>query len=269
MEQHVLLAQGREADVFLLSETTVLKLMRDASDEPRVRREAAALTVLAKRGYGVPTFLDVVTIDGRPGVVMRRLAGTDLLQSLGRRPQSVFRAGRVIGEAHVAMHDCFAPPELPDLHDNLRKSIELAKPLSEHLRAAALEVLDGLPHGDRLCHGDLHFGNMLGSWSAPVIIDWGNASRGHPVADVARTEMILRFGDPPPSAPPLIRMLAPICRKAVIGRYLATYQRQRPFEPELLERWAIVQAAARLRDVIPSEHPRLIAFLEERLSSDS
>jgi Ser/Thr protein kinase RdoA (MazF antagonist) len=269
MEQHVLLAQGREADVFLLAETTVLKLMRDASDEPRVRREAAALRVLAKRGYGVPTVLDVVTIDGRPGLVMQRIVGTDLLQSLGRRPQSVFRAGRVIGEAHVAMHDCVAPPELPDLHDNLRKSIQLAKLLPVHLRAVALEVLDGLPRGDRLCHGDLHFGNMLGSWSAPVIIDWGNASRGDPVADVARTEVILRFGDPPPDAPPLIRLLAPVCRKAVIGRYLATYQRQRPFEPKLLERWAIVQAAARLLEVIPSEHPRLIAFLEERRSSDS
>jgi len=31
---------------------------------------------------------------------------------------------------------------------------------------------------------------MLGSRSAPVVIDWGNASRGDPHADVARTYLI-------------------------------------------------------------------------------
>jgi Ser/Thr protein kinase RdoA (MazF antagonist) len=265
MGDRVLLAQGRQAEVFGQPDGTVLKLLRRSSDEPQLRREIAALSALARQGLAAPVVLDVVTIDGRPGVVMERIAGTDLLELLARRPLSVLRAGRVIAEAHVAMHDCVAPADLPDLHDDVARQIELAEPLTSPMRAAALKLLAGLPHGDRLCHGDLHFGNMLGSWSASVVIDWATASRGDAIADVARTDLLLRFGAPPPGAPLLIRWLAPIFRGAVVSRYLATYRRLRPFDELTYEHWRTVRVAARLAETIPAEQPRLMAFLRPRL----
>jgi hypothetical protein len=67
----------------------------------------------------------------------------------------------------------------------------------------------------------------------------------------------------------LVRLLAPVCRNAVTASYLAAYRRRSSFELDLLERWAIVQVAARLCETIPSEHPRLIAFLEARASDRS
>jgi aminoglycoside phosphotransferase (APT) family kinase protein len=33
---------------------------------------------------------------------------------------------------------------------------------------------------------------------SPVVIDWGDATRGDPLADVARTELLHRLGEPPP-----------------------------------------------------------------------
>jgi aminoglycoside phosphotransferase (APT) family kinase protein len=263
----MLLAEGREAEVFLQHDGTVLKLMRKLSYEPRVRREAAALNTLRDHGHAAPAVLDMVTVENRPGLVIERLEGADLLTLLGRRPLSVLTAGRVMGEVHAAMHDCVAPAELPDLHDELRQRIQEAAPLPGDLRKAALRLLDELPRGDRLCHGDLHLGNVLGSWSAPVVIDWGDASRGDPTADVVRTALLHRIGELPPGASPMNRVLVTVGRRALVARYLATYRRRRPIDQRLFERWEIVRAAARLWEPIPSEHPRLLRLLEQRLDT--
>jgi thiamine kinase len=265
MEQRRLFAQGREAEVFLEPDGRVLKLLREASFEPRVHREAAALRAVRGAGHLAPEAFGVVTVDGRPGLLMERLSGEDLLTILGRGPQRVLTAGRVMGEAHALMHECPAPAELPDLAVELRQRIQDAPPLPDDLRAAALAMIDRLPSGDALCHGDLHLGNIIGSFSASVVIDWGDASRGDPLADVARTVLLHRFGELPPGSPALLRAAALVGRRALVARYLHTYRRRHPVDRRQLSDWVVVRAAARLCEPIPEEHPRLLRFLQRRL----
>ncbi|MGH9113422.1 MAG: phosphotransferase family protein [Acidimicrobiales bacterium] len=255
------LAQGREAQVLLRPDGYVLKLWYAAEDGARAEREATALRTLHLAGYPAPVVVDVVTVDGRPGLVMEKVAGIDQLSALGRNPLAVLKAGRALATAHVAIHDCRAPVELPDLHDLLRERMDAAA-LPGELRSAAHALLDELPHGDSLCHGDLHPGNMLGSWSSPVAIDWGDAARGDPLADVARTVVILRIGEPPPDAPATVQRLAVVGRRALLWRYLHNYRRARPHDADQLERWVLVRAAARLFEDIPAEHPRLVRMRE-------
>lgn len=264
-----LLAQGREAEVFLQSDGTVLKLWRDPASEWRLECEAAALTALAEAGVPAPLFVTRMVVDGRPGLVMRRLDGPDLLTRLGRQPLTFLRAGKTLGIAHSAMHDVVAPPQLPLLNDALRERILHAPPLPDDLRSAVLALLDRLPEGDRLCHGDFHLGNVMGTWKTPVIIDWGDASRGDPVADVARTDLMQRLGDLPPGSPSVIRLLAPIGRDALAASYLYTYRRRHKVDRRLLKEWRLVRAAARLIEPIPSEHPKLIRYLRKRLNNEA
>jgi aminoglycoside phosphotransferase (APT) family kinase protein len=282
------LAEGREAEVFAfdgpdLGEAgeagadgdgggsltgqgaTVLKLLRRGGDGARVEREAAALRALEAEGYPAPRAVRSVTVEGRPGLVLERVDGRDQLAMIGRRPLSVFRAGRVMGEVHVTMHDCAAPPGLPELHDELRVRIEAAEILPDDLRSEVLAMLDGLPRGDQLCHGDLHPGNILGAWDRPVVIDWADAARGDPVADVARSTVLLTAGEAPPGSPTTVRMLAPLGRRILHDRYLATYRSRRPVDPDLLRRWQVVRAAGRLWEPVPDEHPALLRLVSERL----
>lgn len=259
-DRGVLLAEGREAEVYLRPEGTVLKLWREPGASDRAEREAAVCRLLAGAGRLAPAVHQLTTVDGRPGLVLERIDAPDLLTELQRRPYRLLAAGRILGETHARMHGTSAPPELPDLHDELARRIRGA-PLPAALADRALEVLSGLPRGDRLCHGDFHLGNVLGPWRRPVVIDWGSASRGDPVADVARTDLLHRIGALPADAPAWVRALSRVARRVIADRYLVVYRRRRPVDGAF-ERWRVVNAAARLHEQIPEERASLLGLLE-------
>lgn len=257
------LAEGREAEVFVRADGNVVKVMRSANQEPRVRREAAALQALADRAHLAPRFVETTQVAGRPALVSERVSGDDLLARLSNKPWLVLKVAGTLGRAHAAMHDHVAPHTLPDLRDELARRIESAKALPDHHATAALERLPGLPPGDRLCHGDYHPQNVLGTLKDPVIIDWGDASRGAPAADVARTLLLLRIGELPPDTPAPMRALSAVGRGMLARRYLAVYRRHAVETPARLDDWLFVRAAARFNEELEAEYPRLLKLLDD------
>jgi Ser/Thr protein kinase RdoA (MazF antagonist) len=257
------LAEGREAEVYLRQDGNVVKVMRSIGQAPRVEREAAALQSLTGHEHLAPLFREVTTVDGRPALVSERVSGADFLTLLSRKPWLVLGAASSMGRAHAAMHSQTAPATLPELGHELAWRIEAAKDLPRHLAGDALERLRTLPSGDRLCHGDFHPANILGTLKAPVIIDWGDASRGAPSADVARTLLLLRMGELPPNTSAPMRALTAIGRGMLTWRYQAVYRRESREHLAHLDHWMFVRAAARFHDGIEVEFPRLSRLLEE------
>jgi aminoglycoside phosphotransferase (APT) family kinase protein len=254
-------AEGREAEVFRLRDGSVLKLMRDPDALARVEREAAAMRALIEHGHRAPAVRGTIDVDGRPGLVTEYIEGADLFTKLGTHPWKIWHAGSVMARTHAAMHECRAPESLPDLHDELRRRITAATLLPSGQAEAVLVLLGQLPQGDRLCHGDFHLGNLLGDWDTPVVIDWGDAARGDPLADVARTELLHRLGEPPPGTSRFLRALIPIGRGILANRYVSTYRRCHGIDQARLERWKLVRAAARLAEGIDSETGSLLGYL--------
>ena len=255
-------AEGREAEMFAWEDGSILRLMREAGTEQRNQWQAAAMEAARSRGVRVPAVLGSTTVMGRPGLIMERIDGPDMLTLVGRRPWAVFRVARVAGQVHAQLHEVQAPSAIPPLREVLRRRIEDSGQLPQHLAEFAREVLDGLPDGDRLCHGDYHPGNILMAGEEPVLIDWSNALRGDPMADVARSRMMLRLGEPPPGTSLALRMLALVGRNLLVALYLRSYRKARPVDMAAVKRWEIPVVAARLSEGIEEEVPRLLALLE-------
>ena len=93
-------------------------------------------------------------------------------------------SARLVAELQADMHAC-SIPDLPSQRHRLAKALQQAELLPVDMREAGLKALNDLPDGGRLCHGDFHPANILMSARGPIIIDWLDATRGNPLADLA------------------------------------------------------------------------------------
>jgi hypothetical protein len=89
-------------------------------------------------GHSVaPRLIDIVDCDGRTGLVLERLGGSDMLTLLQRQPWRVLDLTRALAKAHLAVHSVHAPRDLPDLRQVLAARIQDAVLPSQLSRSAA------------------------------------------------------------------------------------------------------------------------------------
>lgn len=254
--------EGREAEMFEWEPGLVLRLLRHPGRQAQVQWEEAAMEAARACGVPVPACYGTVTVDGRPGLIMEAISGPDLLTVLSQQPWQLLRVARICGEVHAKLHAVEAAAALPPLKAVLRRRTGSAGALPATLAGFAIEVLDRLPEGGALCHGDFHPANVLLGRGGPVIIDWTNVVRGDPAADVARTLLLLRLGELPPGQPQLLRLMARAGRRMLAALYLRSYRRLRALNTAQMESWTVAVTAARLGEGIAHETPRLLSIVE-------
>ena len=260
------LGEGREAEVFAWEDGRILRLLRDPGAIEPNQAQAAALRAIKEAGGPAPKVYGIVTVDGRPGLIMERIIGPSLLGQLAGRPWTVRKAARLMAKLHLQMHAIAAPPETLSVHEKLGSQMQSTR-VPEDLSGAGLSLLERLPQGDRVCHGDFHPDNIMISEERAVVIDWTNVAKGDPHADVARTLVLGRWGIPP-DATLAMRLLASGGRHLLLREYLSAYQKSSSLDSELLDRWELVGAIARLAEAIPGEKERVSAWARSRLSEE-
>jgi len=112
-----------------------------------------------------------------------------------------------------------------------------------------------------LCHGDYHPENVLMTRTGTLIIDWFTATCGNPLADVARTSLLLEAAELPAS--PLAQWLLGLARAVVHRAYLRRYLRQSRVRPEDIAAWRLPIIVARLGFGIPEERDRMLRLLHQ------
>jgi uncharacterized protein (TIGR02172 family) len=265
MEQQIadvpgkLIGQGRTAEIYAWGDSQALKLYHAGWTASWVEHEAQVSRAVATSGLPVPTTGNVLEVDGRFGLLFERVTGPSMLQQFSARPWTVVQSLRVFTALHVAMHT-HSVRGLPSQREQLARLISEASTTSAAIRAQALELLERLPDDHALCHGDYHPDNVLMTQTGPVIIDWGSASSGHPLADVARTELLLQMGEPPPSQKN--RWLLTSARALVRRAYIRRYLRLRPARAGELAAWRFPITVARLGEGIIEESDKLLRLIE-------
>jgi aminoglycoside phosphotransferase (APT) family kinase protein len=254
------IGEGRQAELFIWP-GGVVKLFRNAADAASARLEAADMALLQATGLPMPQVFATVTIEGRPGIVMERLAGPDQLSLFGRRPWTIWTAATNLARLQARLHATTAPDGLRRLRPSIRTEIEKSDLIPRERKTRALATLDRLADGTAVCHWDFHPGNVIETAAGPKVIDWANVRAGHALADVARTLLILEGGALPPGAPFLVRTLTAFGRAVLVWRYRREYRRLRPFRERDLKPWSLVSAASRLTYGVAGEREQLLERL--------
>lgn len=183
------LAAGRTSEVYGEGDDAVVKLLRRGIDPTLADAEAAHTQAAHDAGAPAPSVHGVVDVDGRRGIVMDRIHGDAMVDEVVVEPFRMWHWARTFSDVHVSILSRRSD-DLPDLKDVLGRRIEAAE-LTRERRAKALTVLTAAPDDDAVLHGDFHPGNVMLGEDGPVVIDWIDAARGSPAADVALTQWLL------------------------------------------------------------------------------
>lgn len=236
-------AQGRTASVYVWRDGQVLKLFGPEFDRVTVEHEAHVTRAARSAGAPAPEVGAIVEVDGRFGLIYERVVGVPMSEVLTRQPWKAIKLGRRFARLQAKVHGITLPPAMPALHSRLEVHIGQSSGLPHLVRLAALEALADLPHGERLCHGDFHPANVLMGVQCDTVIDWADGSRGHPVADVARTATIL-LGEAQRVSGRSAHARS-VLRRFYLA-YLAEYRQRAGLSATALALWRPLVAAARL-----------------------
>jgi hypothetical protein len=98
------------------------------------------------------------------------------------------------------------------------------------------------------------------------VIDWSEAVRGVPVADIAMTSLMLSMAETAPGTSLLLRIIIPIFRKAFEKRYRTHVTSHMGITDQDLQNWMLVAGIFRLATWnIDVERDFLTGLIQDRL----
>ena len=266
MNTYTLIGQGRTAEVFAWSESRALNLYYKGWTATAAEAEYQKAAAVCQSGAPAPAVDGVIQVDGRHGVIFERVVGSSLLNYTTSHPWTILRSAHLMAELHAQMHACH-PSGLPAQRERLQEKIRNARPLSDAMKQTALTALAQLPDDTALCHGDFHPDNIVLSARGPIILDWTDATCGHPLADVARTALLMQHAALPPHIPG--RRLIETGRALWYRLYLRRYYQLRSISPDDVKVWMLPVAAARLSEGIAEEEQQLVPLVTAMLTQTS
>ena len=244
-----LVASGSRSSVHSYGRGAVVKVPAPSTPEGWIRFEARYAEAARAAGAPAPRLLGIEQIAGRTASVWERVDGTSMWDHVAERPHRGAELGRLLADVQHDLVVLVPPVTLPRQRDRLMSKIRLAAATVDASLARALEFVPPQAGTPCLCHGDLHPSNVLLGRDGPVIVDWFDASRGDPIADVARSSLLLlsEGADPPRHLPGADRATLGVLTDA----YLARLGEHLEIDHELLARWQAVNAVARIAEGVP------------------
>ena len=256
------IGHGISADVLLLPPDRVLKLLRPGLGAAIAEREFTAARVAFEAGLPVPEPLTLARAGERHGIVFERLEEAPWARRVRRLPGPVMATlaamARLQARAHAVRISAGVLPDAGALLD-ARCTDALAPAAARDAARRRLAELGG--GSDRLLHGDLHLGNIIAARGRTMAVDWAQAMVGDPAADVARTELLLRFGRYGVALRryPSLR----VARHAAAEWYLFCYRQITGMPTDAIDRWRLPTAVAWMRND-SAAHPSSLAAYAER-----
>lgn len=217
-----LIARGRNADVYLMNDTQVLRRLRTgAQTYPNID----LIRHLNALGFPTTRIIEVAGTD----LILERLHGPNLLQALDAGEVTMSDGVRILLDLHTALHLLPPPPRAQ------MGAGEATRPSGLVVPRPKVSML----------HLDLHPGNVLLTAAGPRLIDWESARLGPAGVDLATTALVFAevVVDGNEYAAASHRMLRHFTEEAGrdLGPYLAeavavrgTYTNVDPAERELL-----------------------------------
>lgn len=253
------LASGKTADIHQVDEERVAKVFRPDVDRSIVLMEQRKTAAVHGVGLSVPKVGDIVEEKGRIALLFQRVHGPTMQQAALSDPASAHHLASLLADLHWKMHAVEAPEALPFQFEVVKHRIERTSKLSRDLKKSLIERASRLVKAKQLCHGDFHPGNIVQSKEGLVIIDWNDAVAGEPIADVARTSLLLLGHVETEVESPEEAGFIRLFHQTYLHRYMTRCSRWDEYRM-----WLPIVAAVRLTEKVPHQVDWLKSIAERQ-----
>ena len=194
LEQCEKIGFGGNGAVYRVSEDEIVKVNYNPATDAELNSELTK----AKEAFllGVPTAISFDLVDcgdGRRGVVYETIKSKSLGETIQSNPELMEElTDKYIAQLNLLHSIHTDNPVFGSMKDNYRMQVENAsKHLTEEEGKMLEMVLDALPEGDILVHGDAHTKNVMIQNGEMLWIDMEGMSAGHPIYDLISIAAIL------------------------------------------------------------------------------
>ena len=139
--------------------------------------------------------------------------------------------------------------------------------LTEKEKQEIIDRLLRLPVRGRLCHFDFHPGNIMISGGHVSVLDWLTACSGDPAADIARTCLLLKYGELR-NGDRVSGLILRVVKACVRRSYMRNVLRLSGVTRNEVLQWTVPVAAARLSEWLTEhEKARLLRLIRDALQT--
>ena len=256
----VLIGRGNTAEIYDYDKDSILKLFCDGFPEQGAIKEWTISKRIQEVYDMMPKAIKFVVCEQRNGILYEKAPGKDMLSLLSTRPFSIFGMGKRIALIHNQIHKTGIEGVLT-VKEKLSQEINRAEELTSKEKDIIIKIVDALPEKNKLCHFDFHPGNIMVNDSEYRVIDWLTACAGDPAADVARTWLLLKYGQIS-NADKKTAFVVSVVKTIIRGQYLRHVYRLSHITSAEVEKWIVPVAAARLSEwLTDSERAKLLKLI--------
>ncbi|MTI67897.1 MAG: aminoglycoside phosphotransferase family protein [Firmicutes bacterium] len=251
-----LIAVGRTAKVYKWDDEKVIKLFNNDINKEAIKKEYKITKKLYENNISNVKVFDLLEYENKTGIIFKNLKAKPMTKEILYKPWKLKKLAFKLAETHKSILK-YVDMKLPRTKGILKRELLKSNYLPSSIKEKIIKHLEDLQIGNRICHGDFHPENILIANKKFIVIDWMTASMGNPLADVARTSLILKYGKLPDSN--LFKNLSlEIVRKILYKNYINHYMNITRVSFDEIKEWEIVLAATRLSENIPEKEKELL-----------
>ena len=182
MKYGTLIGIGNTADVYEWENSRVIKLFHEGYPKEAIEKEFHNAVAIRDMNFSKPNAYEITSCENKTGIIYDKAEGESLIAWV-MKTHDVQKCAKYMAELHKAILQNKIS-DVPNYKEFLKYNIH---------NDLKQQMIDKLPDGDTLCHGDFHPGNIIINNGHTMVIDFMNICRGDYLYDVARTAFLVQY----------------------------------------------------------------------------
>ncbi len=240
--------RARSSEVYYLSDDKILKLYFPEMDDGSIDSEILNTSTAFQKGCTPMEYYGDVRIQGRRGLILKRLKGCSMTNMPAKNPLIVFKAGKILAELHAGVHEKTSD-KLKDIRQEAVRVLEddnVFYFLTREEKDTLKKYIMSLPESNHILHMDFHTDNILCDGDNYQVIDWMTALRGDPLAEVAMMNFLHHDAELFPGSSKLKIAMMQMVRGFIYNSFIKNYEKLTGRTEEASHKWDIVAYILRL-----------------------